>query len=101
MVEQANTSSETVRADFTKLSTNTGTRPKKVRMVSPPKLQMSPIIHKGNWTPQWSSLRNLQLLAIPTLRVVSPYFVYDKLTDIPNKFTKMSTLIMSDTIQIQ
>ena len=48
MEEQANTSKETVKADFTKPITNTGARPKKVRMVSPPKLEMSPIIHKGN-----------------------------------------------------
>ena len=92
---------DTVQTDATKPSTNTGARPKKVRMVTPPKLEMSPIIHKGNWSPQWTTLRNLQLPAIPTGRVASPYEVYDTLTGVPQQFTEMGTLIMSDTIQVQ
>ena len=70
--EHANTSANTVKTDTTKSDTGTGAQPKKVRMVSPPRLQMSPVIHRGNWTPQWTTLRNLQLPAIPTGRVVLP-----------------------------
>ena len=99
--EQANTPANTIKTDTTKPVTNTGARPKKVRMAPPPGLEMSPIIHRGNWTPQWTTLRNLQLPAIPTGRVVSPYNVYDQLTGVPRQFTEMGTLIMSDTIQIQ